>query len=205
MPEMKRHWALLLAGALALGAAACKKSPGQDLGPGKYAVLETSLGTITFQLLADQAPQTVAHFIGLASGQKQWRDPRTGQVRFDPLYDGVPVHRVIPGFMIQTGDPQGDGRGDIGYTIKDEIVPGLRYDRPGMVGMASYGPDRAGSQFFITVGPGPDLDGRNTLFGKVVAGLDVAVAISQVPRDEHESSNRPLQPVIVKKVRILER
>ncbi|MBI5241556.1 MAG: peptidylprolyl isomerase [Elusimicrobia bacterium] len=163
------------------------------------------MGTITVRLLKDKAPKTVEHFIGLATGKKQWRDPRNGAVRYEPLYDGVTFHRVVPGFMIQTGDPSGRGDGDIGYTIKDEIDPKARYDRPGLVGMANFGPDTNGSQFFITVGPAPDLDGRHTLFGEVAAGLDAATAISQVPRNELEHSNRPLKPVLIKKLRIVER
>ena len=197
-------WPLLLLVWPVLASLACKpKTPPVKAGP--CAVIETSMGTITVRLLADKAPRTVEHFIGLATGHKQWRDPRTGQVRFDPIYDGVIFHRVIPGFMIQTGDPSGRGDGDIGYTIADEIDPQARYDRPGLVGMANFGPGTNGSQFFITVGPGQDLDGRNTLFGRVIEGLDVATAISKVPREELESSNRPLQPVWIKKVRIVER
>jgi peptidyl-prolyl cis-trans isomerase A (cyclophilin A) len=187
---------------LSYGAAACKKPA---LSAGTFAVIETSMGVITVQLLADKAPKTVAHFIGLATGKKAWRDPRNGAVRYDPLYDDVAFHRVVPGFLVQTGDPSGRGDGDIGCTVKDEIDPQARYDRPGLVGMANFGPDTNGSQFFITVGPGPDLDGHNTLFGRVVDGLDVAVAISRVPRNELESSNRPLKPVWIKKLRIVER
>jgi peptidyl-prolyl cis-trans isomerase A (cyclophilin A) len=199
-----RAW--LLVAALTLSPCACpKKTAGAQAGKGAYAVIETSLGDITVQLLAEQAPKTVAHFIGLATGRKAWRDPRNGAVRNEPLYDGVVFHRVVPGFLIQTGDPSGRGDGDIGATVKDEIDPKARYDRAGLVGMANFGPDTNGSQFFITVGPGPDLDGRNTQFGRVVAGLDVAVAISQVPRNERESSNRPLKPVWIKKLRIVER
>lgn len=179
--------------------AACHK----PVGP--FAVIETSMGDITVQLLPDKAPKTVEHFIGLATGKKQWRDPKTGEVHSNPFYDGLTVHRVVPGFLIQTGDPLGNGQGDVGSFVKDEIDPTLRYDRPGFVGMASFGPDTGSSQFFITLGPAPDLDGRHTLFGRVVAGLDVAEAISRVPRDEHESSNRPLKPVWVKRIRIIQR
>ncbi|MCX5795782.1 MAG: peptidylprolyl isomerase [Elusimicrobia bacterium] len=192
----------LLAVLLAVGPSGCKKRP---QAAGTFAVIETSMGTITVELLKDKAPKTVAHFIGLATGKKAWRDPRNSAVRYEPLYDGVPFHRVVPGFMIQAGDPSGRGDGDIGCTVKDEIDPKARYDRPGLVGMANFGPDTNGSQFFITVGPGPDLDGRNTLFGRVTDGLGVAVAISKVPRNELESSNRPLKPVLIKTLRIVER
>ena len=163
------------------------------------------MGTITVRLLPSKAPKTVEHFIGLATGKKQWRDPKTGEVHFNAFYDGLTIHRVIPGFLIQTGDPLGNGQGDIGYFIKDEIDGAARYDKPGLVGMGNFGPNTGSSQFFITLGPAPDLDGRNTLFGQVVSGLDVAQAISRVPRDEHESSNRPLQPVWVKSIRITQR
>jgi peptidyl-prolyl cis-trans isomerase A (cyclophilin A) len=186
------------------GTAACGKRP-PTLPAATFAIIETSMGDITVRLLMDKAPKTVAHFIGLATGRKAWRDPRNGVMRRQPLYDGVTFHRVVPGFMIQTGDPSGRGDGDIGCAIKDEIDLRARYDRPGLVGMANFGPDTNGSQFFITVGPGPDLDGHNTLFGRVVGGLDVAVAISRVPRNELENSNRPLKPVWIKKLRIVER
>ena len=103
------------------------------------------------------------------------------------------------------GDPSGRGDGDIGYTVKDEIDPGARYDKPGLVGMANFGPNTNGSQFFITVGPAPDLNSRHTLFGEVTDGLEVAAAISKVPRNELEHSNRPLKPVTIKTLRIVER
>jgi peptidyl-prolyl cis-trans isomerase A (cyclophilin A) len=185
-----------------LAPAGCKKQPKAS---GTYAVIETSMGTITVRLLKDKAPKTVEHFIGLATGKKQWRDPRNNEVRFQPLYDGVPFHRVVPGFMIQTGDPSGRGDGDIGYTVKDEIDPKARYDKPGLVGMANFGPNTNGSQFFVTVGPAADLNGRHTLFGEVTDGLEVAAAISKVPRNELEHSNRPLKPVTIKTLRIVER
>lgn len=171
----------------------------------RMAVLTTSMGVIKVRLLSDKAPKTCEHFIGLATGAKAWRDPRDGREKRTPLYDGVIFHRVIPGFMIQTGDPLGDGRGDIGITIADEIKPDLRYDRPGLLGMANFGPDTGGSQFFITLGAAPMLDGRHTLFGEVVEGLDVARAIASVPRDETSGSDRPLKPVVLKTLRIFER
>lgn len=181
-----------------------REIPIKPLGP-KYAVLATTLGLIKVKLFTEQAPRTCAHFIGLATGQKQWRDPRNGQVRFSPLYDGLIFHRVIPGFMIQTGDPLGDGRGTIGYTIADEFDPALRYDRAGLLGMANTGPDTAGSQFFITLAPTPALDGQHAVFGEVVEGLDVAKAIAAVPRDEAFGADKPLTPVVIEALSIVDR
>ncbi len=165
----------------------------------KYAVITTSMGRIVARLHTDKTPNTVAHFIGLATGTKEWRDPRDGQVKKTPIYDGVTFHRVIPGFMIQTGDPLGDGRGNIGYAIADEFRPDLRYDRPGKLGMANAGPNTNGSQFFITTVPTPHLDDRHSLFGEVVEGQSVAEAIAGVPRD---SNDRPLKTVTIDKVEI---
>jgi peptidyl-prolyl cis-trans isomerase A (cyclophilin A) len=170
-----------------------------------FVVLTTSLGVIKVRLFTDKAPRTCAHFIGLATGAKSWRDPRSGQMMRTPLYDGVVFHRVIPGFMIQTGDPLGDGRGEIGLTVADEFHPELRYDRPGLLGMANAGPDTAGSQFFITLAAAPVLDGRHSLFGEVVEGLGVAKAIADVPREEAGGADRPLTPVLIETLRIVDR
>ena len=160
-----------------------------------HAAFDTTEGKFKIRLFADQAPRTVENFVSLAEGTK------TGK----PFYDGTIFHRVIPNFMIQGGDPEGTGRGGPGYRFADEFHPDLKHSKPGIVSMANAGPHTNGSQFFITVGPGPDLDGRNTLFGRVVDGLDTAKAISKVPRNELESSNRPLRPVLIKKLRIVER
>lgn len=180
-----------------------REAPAKPLGP-KFAVLTTSLGVIKVKLFTEQAPRTCAHFIGLATGQKQWRHPRSGQVMFEPLYDGLTFHRVIPGFMIQTGDPLADGKGTIGYTIADEFHPSLRYDRPGLLGMANTGPDTAGGQFFITVAPAPALDGQHAVFGEVVEGLSVAKAISIVPREEAFGADKPLTPVVIESLEIVD-
>lgn len=171
----------------------------------RLAVLTTSLGVIKVRLFTDKAPKTCEHFIGLATGSKAWRDPRDGREKKNPLYDGLTFHRVVPGFMVQTGDPLGDGRGGIGLTIADEFHPALRYDRPGLVGMANAGPDTAGSQFFITLAAAPELDGRHSLFGEVVEGMEVVRAIAAVPRDEASGTDRPLKPVMLKSLRIVER
>jgi peptidyl-prolyl cis-trans isomerase A (cyclophilin A) len=183
--------------AVVLLAAACARGP-----QGPYAVLETSKGRIVARLYADAAPKTVAHLRALADGTKPWRDPKTGQVVYRPLYDGVVFHRVVPGYYIQTGDPAGTGAGEPAVPVPDEIRPGLRFDRPGLLGMASWGPGTSQSQFFITLSPQPDLDGQHTLFGEVIEGMDAAKAISVVPRDE-KNGDRPLDPPVLKSLRVV--
>ncbi len=168
--------------------------PGQDL----VAVLETTKGTIRCRLFPDAAPLTVANFVELAEGRRTWTDPRTGKPTDRPLYDGTIFHRVIPGFMIQGGDPLGTGRGGPGYRFEDETDSGLTFDQPGLLAMANAGPNTNGSQFFITTGTPHHLDGKHTIFGRC-APLDVVEAISRVPRDRHD---RPLEDVVLRKVRI---
>jgi peptidyl-prolyl cis-trans isomerase A (cyclophilin A) len=167
--------------------------------PGTYAVLDTSHGTIVFRLFETEAPKTVANFVGLAEGTKEFRDPRTGQKVKRPFYDGLVFHRVIPDFMIQGGCPLGNGTGDPGYSFADEFHPSLRHDRPGKLSMANAGPNTNGSQFFITVAATPWLDNRHTIFGEVVEGQDAAIKISKLPRDR---SDRPQEPVVIQRVRI---
>lgn len=165
----------------------------------KYAILETSLGTIKCELYPDRAPKTVANFVGLAEGTKEWTNPRTQEKVKKPFYDGLTFHRVIPGFMIQGGDPLGNGTGGPGYKFEDEFDPSLRFDRPGRLAMANSGPNTNGSQFFITVAPTPHLNDRHTIFGQVVEGQEVADRIANVPRD---AQDKPLQPVTITKVTI---
>ena len=167
--------------------------------PGTYAVLETSQGSMICWLFEKEAPNTVANFIGLAEGAKEFKDPRTGQKVKRPFYDGLIFHRVIPNFMIQGGCPLGNGTGDPGYRFPDEFHSSLRHSQPGKLSMANSGPNTNGSQFFITVAPTPWLDNRHTIFGEVVEGQEVAVKISKVPRD---SNDRPREPVVIRKVRI---
>jgi peptidyl-prolyl cis-trans isomerase A (cyclophilin A) len=167
--------------------------------PGTYAVLETSEGTIACRLFTDQAPNTVANFIGLAEGTKDFKDARTGQTVKRPFYDGLSFHRVIPKFMIQGGCPLGTGTGDPGYRFADEFHRSLRHDAPGKLSMANSGPNTNGSQFFITVAPTPWLDNRHTIFGEVVEGQDVTTKISEAPRD---AQDRPRKAVTLKHVRI---
>jgi peptidyl-prolyl cis-trans isomerase A (cyclophilin A) len=162
-----------------------------------YATLKTSMGDIVVQLFEDKAPKTVANFIGLATGTKEWTDPKTGEKVKRPLYNGTIFHRVIPGFMIQGGDPLGNGTGGPGYRFEDEFNPELRHTRGGILSMANSGPNTNGSQFFITLAPTLHLDGRHSIFGEVVKGQEVVVAIGNAQRD---SRDRPLKDVVLKEV-----
>jgi peptidyl-prolyl cis-trans isomerase A (cyclophilin A) len=172
----------------------------KKLRPGTYAVFETTMGKIVCRLFEKEAPQTVANFVGLAEGTREWTDPKTGQKVKRPFYDGLIFHRVIPDFMIQGGDPRGDGTGGPGYQFGDEFSPALKHDRPGRLSMANAGPGTNGSQFFITEKETPWLDGRHTIFGEVVEGQDIVTKIARVPKDGRD---RPLTPVVMKKVTIL--
>jgi peptidyl-prolyl cis-trans isomerase A (cyclophilin A) len=160
--------------------------------PGLYATIKTTLGDITVKLYEKEAPITVRNFVGLARGTKEWKDPKTGQMVKRPLYTGTIFHRVIPGFMIQGGDPLGTGMGDPGFTIPDEFVPSLKFDVPGRLAMANIGqPHTGGSQFFITDVPTQHLNGKHTIFGQVIEGQDVVHKIISVPT----RSEKPLTPV----------
>jgi peptidyl-prolyl cis-trans isomerase A (cyclophilin A) len=160
--------------------------------PGTYAVFYTSMGNIVCRLFVEDAPKTVANFIGLASGTKRWKDPNTGKTMHGPLYSNTTFHRVIQNFMIQGGDPIGTGMGQPGYQFDDEISPNHSFDKPGILAMANSGPNTNGSQFFITVTPQQRLDGNYSIFGEVVSGQDVVDAISKVPTGEND---KPITPV----------
>jgi peptidyl-prolyl cis-trans isomerase A (cyclophilin A) len=165
------------------------------------ATIETSEGTIHCTLYGDKVPMTVANFVGLATGKKAWQDPQTGAtVKNKPFFDGLTFHRVIPDFMSQTGDPEGTGMGGPGYVFDNEPKPDLKYDKPGVMGMANAGPGTNGSQFFITEVPKPSLDGGYTVFGQCdAAGVAVVKKINRVKRDPND---KPLTPVLMKKVTI---
>lgn len=169
---------------------------------GPTAVFDTSMGRMTCKLFSKVAPNTVANFIGLAEGTKDWTNPATHEKMHNkPLYNGTTFHRVIPGFMVQGGDPLGTGEGDPGYYIKDEFDPDLNFDVAGRLAMANSGPDTDGSQFFITVAPYPSLDQHYTIFGQCDPhSVLVAQSITEVERD---SNNKPLEPVALNKVTIV--
>ena len=162
-----------------------------------YATLKTSAGDIVIQLFEDKAPKTVANFVGLATGTKEWTDPKTREKVKRPLYNGTVFHRVIPGFMIQGGDPLGNGTGGPGYRFEDEFHPDLKHTKSGILSMANAGPNTNGSQFFITLEATPHLDGRHSVFGEVVKGQEVVVTIGNVPRD---FNNRPIKDVVLREV-----
>ena len=166
--------------------------------PGTYATFNTSEGTIVCRLFEEDAPKTVKNFIDLAEGKREWVHPGTRKKSKDRLYEGTVFHRVIPNFMIQGGDPMGNGMGGPGYQFEDE-TEGSRhqFDKPGKLAMANSGPNTNGSQFFITVAATPWLTGKHTIFGEVVEGEGVVNKISGVARDR---SDRPVKPVEVSTV-----
>ena len=164
-----------------------------------FATLSTSAGDIRVQLFPNHAPKTVANFVELAEGGREWTDPRTGNRSTDKLYDGTIFHRVISGFMIQGGDPLGTGTGGPGYRFNDEFHPELAFTRPYLLAMANAGPGTNGSQFFITVVPTYWLNGKHTIFGEVVSGKDVVDAIASTAT---RPGDRPVTDVVVQSVAI---
>jgi peptidyl-prolyl cis-trans isomerase A (cyclophilin A) len=166
---------------------------------GTYAQFDTSEGPFTIRLFEAEVPKTVANFIGLAEGTKEWRDPQTGDQKTAPFYNGVTFHRIIEGFMIQGGDRLGTGTGGPGYNFADEFHASLRHNRAGILSMANAGPNTNGSQFFITLGPTPHLDNRHSVFGEVIDGMDVVKRIGSVPTGRND---RPVKPVVINQVTI---
>ena len=166
----------------------------------QQAILRTNHGEIRLHLFTDQAPKTVANFTGLATGEKDYDD---GSGRSGPFYDGLTFHRVIEGFMIQGGCPRGTGTGGPGYTFEDETTTELSFDRPYLLAMANAGPDTNGSQFFITVGATPWLDGKHTIFGEVAdqAGRDVVDQIAETPTG---AGDRPSEPVVIERLEVVD-
>ena len=169
-------------------------------GPGVYAHITTNHGVMIARLFDKDAPRTVENFVGLAEGKKQWRNPRTNTMVRRPYYNNLTFHRIIPGFMIQGGDPEGTGSGGPGFTFADEFNPKLRHSKAGILSMANRGPNTNGGQFFITVAPTPHLNDRHSVFGELVEGMDTLMAIGKVPTSK--ADNRPIQPVVMKSVRI---
>ena len=173
-----------------------------SLTPGTYAVFTTSEGKITVLLFETEAPITVANFIALAEGAKEWTHPTTRAKSKDKLFHGTIIHRVIPDFMIQGGDPAGTGMGGPGYRFEDETKGSPhKFDKPGKLAMANSGPNTNGCQFFITVAPTTWLTGNHTIFGEVVEGMEIVTKISLVPRN---SQDKPHKPVVLESV-VIER
>lgn len=164
-----------------------------SLEPGTYAVFNTSEGKIVCRLFEKQAPKTVANFVELAEGKREWVHPVTKEKSTNKLYDGTVFHRVIPQFMIQGGDPAGTGFGGPGYRFEDETKGSpYKFDIPGKLAMANAGPNTNGSQFFITVAPTEWLTGRHTIFGEVVEGYEIVEKISQAPRNSQDKPNKEI-------------
>ena len=166
-----------------------------------YATLKTNRGDIVLQLFPNHAPNTVRNFVDLAEGTQEWTDPKTGSQSHQRFYDGLVFHRVIEGFMLQGGDPEGTGRGGPGYQFKDEFHPELSFSKPYLLAMANAGPGTNGSQFFITVGPTPHLNRKHTIFGEVAdqSSRDVVDQIAATPTDR---GDRPVDPVVIERVEI---
>lgn len=169
------------------------------------ATLHTNQGDINVTLFPDHAPTTVANFVGLADGSKEWKDPSTGTTKAEPFYDGLTFHRIIPGFMIQGGCPGGDGRGGPGYTFDDEVHPDLGFTKPYLLAMANAGKvggkGTNGSQFFITVAPATWLQGKHTIFGEVAdqSSRDVVDVIAGVKTG---AGDAPVEPVVIERVSV---
>jgi peptidyl-prolyl cis-trans isomerase A (cyclophilin A) len=165
-----------------------------------YAHFTTSEGNFSIQLFEDLAPKTVANFTGLADGSKEWTDPRTGKKSTAPYYNGTSFHRVIEGFMIQGGDPLGQGTGGPGYKFADEFHPKAKHSKAGILSMANAGPNTNGGQFFITLDQTPWLDNKHSVFGEVVTGMDVVRKIGSTATSK--PGDRPVKPITVQSVTI---
>ncbi|MGB8986497.1 MAG: peptidylprolyl isomerase [Candidatus Sulfotelmatobacter sp.] len=200
---------LLLVGMLAWtqtssqGAAPAKPPVHRAVTGEPTAIIETSVGNMTCTLFPDKAPIGVQNFIGLATGTKEWKNPVSGATKHGvPLYDGTIFHRVIPGFMIQGGDPKGDGSGDPGYKFKNEVSSDLTFDKPGRLAYANAGADTNGSQFFITEVATPHLDGNYTIFGQCdEATVALVKQIAHMATDP--SNDRPFRPVKIIHIKIV--
>ncbi|MFB8242657.1 peptidylprolyl isomerase [Kitasatospora purpeofusca] len=165
-----------------------------------YATLKTNQGDIEIRLFPDHAPKTVKNFVELATGEREWIDPATGSPSTAPLYDGTVFHRVIEGFMIQGGDPLGNGTGGPGYKFADEFHPDLAFTKPYLLAMANAGPGTNGSQFFVTVGPTTWLTGKHTIFGEVATDTGRKVVDAIATTETNPRTDRPVQDVVIEKV-----
>jgi peptidyl-prolyl cis-trans isomerase A (cyclophilin A) len=187
------------AAALADGKMMKAATEGKDL----FATFNTSEGNFIVKLFSKDAPKTVTNFVGLATGEKDWKHPSTGEAKKGvSLYSGTICHRIIPGFMIQCGDPAGTGRGDPGYRFEDEFQSGRKFEKPGLLAMANAGPGTNGSQFFVTVSTPNYLNNKHTIFGEVVQGYDVVEKISRV---QTAAQDRPVKDVVIKSIDISEK
>jgi len=194
MSQCKFFCALLIAG-MAMAQAPSSDAPKYP--PGLYALITTSVGVITAQLFEKEAPVTVHAFVGLARGTQPWLDPKTRKPATHPLYENLIFHRVIPDFMIQTGDPTATGAYDCGFRLPDEFIDTLKFDRPGRLAMANAGPGTAACQFFITEDKYAAGNGHYAIFGQVVNGQPLVGKISHVIRDDHD---RPKIPTTLIKI-----
>ncbi|MFD5573053.1 peptidylprolyl isomerase [Streptomyces cadmiisoli] len=167
-----------------------------------YATLKTNHGDIEVRLLPDHAPKTVKNFVELATGEREWINPETGQKTTDKLYDGTVFHRVIEGFMIQGGDPLGNGTGGPGYKFSDEFHPDLAFTKPYLLAMANSGPGTNGSQFFITVSPTTWLTGKHTIFGEVTTDAGKKVVDTIATTETNPRNDRPVNDVVIESITI---
>jgi peptidyl-prolyl cis-trans isomerase A (cyclophilin A) len=197
---MKTSMFAVVAMLAAASAFAGQDAPAKKAGGKVYAHFTTNLGKFTVELFEKDAPKTVANFVGLAEGTKEWTDPKTGAKVKKPFYNGLIFHRVIPDFMIQGGDPLGTGTGDPGYKFADEFGSGRKMDKAGVLAMANSGPNSNGSQFFITLKETNYLNGKHTVFGEVTEGMDTIRKIGETKTSK--PGDRPVVPVVMQSVTI---
>jgi peptidyl-prolyl cis-trans isomerase A (cyclophilin A) len=169
--------------------------------PTSTVTLHTSEGDIKINLFGDQAPKTVANFVGLATGEKEWTHPATKAKSNDPLYNGTIFHRVIANFMVQGGDPLGQGFGGPGYEFADEFHPDLKFDRPYLLAMANAGPNTNGSQFFITVGPTPHLNRKHSIFGEV-ADAESRAVVDKIAGTQTDRRDKPATDIVINSIEV---
>ena len=191
---------LLAAGGTAIAQIPSNEAPKYP--PGLYAMITTSVGVITAELFEKETPRTVGAFVGLARGTQPWLDPKTRKTATHPLYENLIFHRVIPEFMIQTGDPTETGAHNCGFRLPDEFVEGLKFDRPGRLAMANAGPGTAACQFFITEDKYAAGNGHYTIFGQVVDGQPLVAKISHVIRDDRDRPRAPTKLIKITFMRV---